>query len=171
MSEEDDVNDDEDDADADRFFLSEQELKLLKGFAADLRAMLVQADPQFIRSAASAILAIERLPQPTPGAHIDVGYRTPNSNGNYGWADLVITEDEVRAARGEHFYDPGVGGDTETRVLFEAGLGRANKGGSLADWFEHAEDEHAEEMSNHAYFYLDDYSEDIDWIACEVDAS
>jgi hypothetical protein len=105
-----------------------------------------------------AIFVLERLPKPTPGAQIDVGYRTPSSNGNYGWADLVISEDEIRASHGEHFYDPGVGGDTETRVLFEGGLGRDNKGGSLAGWFRYAQ-----EMSNHAYFYVEDDSEDIDW--------
>src|SRR5262245_23172150 len=127
MSEDDDVDIDEDDRDADRFPLSEQELKLLRDFATELRGMLAKAEPQLIRAAASAIFALERLPKPTPGAQIDVGYRTRNSNGNYGWADLVISEDEIRASRGEHFYDPGVGGDTESRLLFEAGLGSDNK--------------------------------------------
>jgi hypothetical protein len=158
MSEEYDVHGDEDDADSDQFPLSEQELKLLRDFATELRGMLAKAEPQLIRSAASAIFVLERLPKPTPFAQIDVGYRTPSSNGNYRWADLVISEDEIRASRGEHFYDPGVGGDTETRVLFEAGLGSNNKGGSLAGWFRYAQ-----EMSNHAYLYVDDDSEHIDW--------
>lgn len=80
MSEEDYEGDDG--PSVDEFPLSEQDLKILAKLAANLRSSLAKADAQFIRSAASAILVIERLPKPTPGAQVDVGYRTPNTSGN-----------------------------------------------------------------------------------------
>jgi hypothetical protein len=158
MSDDDEAHDDEDDPAPDRFALSEKELKLLARFAADLRRSLEHGDPQFIRSAATAIFVIERLPKPTPGAQVDVGYRTSNSGGNYGWTDLVISEEEIRASVGEHFYDPGAGGDTQTHVYFEAGLGEGCRQGDLAAWFEQAL-----ELAALYAPYVDDESEDIDW--------
>jgi hypothetical protein len=157
MSEEEDFEEpDEDEADT-KFPLSAKERKILRDFASKLRGSLAEAEPHFIRSAATGIFVIERLPKPTPGAQVELGYRTPNSGGNYGWADLVISEDEIRACLGEHFYDPGVGGDTETRVLFEAGLGEGARNGSLEYW--HAQ---ARELALHG-LYVEDESEDIDW--------
>ena len=47
----------------------------------------------------------------------------PNLDGNYGWANLYISETEFHLGTGEHFYDPSVGGDTESRTLYEACAG------------------------------------------------
>lgn len=154
MSEEDEAYDNDDDPAPDRFPLSEKELELLVGFAAGLRRSLEQADPQFIRSAATAIFVIERLPKPTPGARVDVGYRTSNCGGTFGWTDLVISEEEIRASVGEHFYDPSVGGDTQTHVYFETGLGEGSWQGDLEAWFEQAR-----ELASLYAPYADDYSE------------
>ncbi len=157
MSEEEDCEEREEDQEDPKFPLSAKDLKILRDFVSKLRGSLAEAEPQFIRSAATAIFVIERLPKPTPGAQVELGYRTPNSGGNYGWVDLVISEDEIKASLGEHFYDPGVGGDTETRVLFEAGLGHGAREGSLEYWHEQAR-----ELALHG-LYLEDESEDVDW--------
>jgi len=81
-------------AEDNQFRLSRDELATLKRFALELRSRLVNADVRFIRSAAPAILAIERLPKPTPGVRVTFGYRTPRIDGNYGWADIVLSEEE-----------------------------------------------------------------------------
>ena len=40
---------------------------------------------------------------------------------------------------GEHFYDPDVGGDTETITLFEAIAGADRASGDIGRWLEYAE--------------------------------
>jgi hypothetical protein len=51
------------------------------------------------------------------------GFRRPSIDRNWGWADIQIDSDEFRLGVGEHFYDPGVGGDTESRNIFEVFAG------------------------------------------------
>src|SRR4051812_40355173 len=93
---EDDDDDNEDDAEFDATFqLSESDLALFKRLAAELRRLIGIAEPKTIRSAAAAILALERLPLPTPGVQVRVGYQTPNRNGNFGWVDIALSEIEI----------------------------------------------------------------------------
>lgn len=127
-----------DDDGNDLLSLSSSDIAILERLALELRSQLAGAEVHFIRSAATAISAIERLPKPTPGVHVSFGYRTPNINGNHRWADILLTEEGTEAGVGEHFYDPQVGGDTESKTLFWAGVGKDNRTGSLEEWFETA---------------------------------
>jgi hypothetical protein len=40
--------------------------------------------PDDLRSAASVLLALERLPATTPGVQVTFGFAQPNTDGNYG---------------------------------------------------------------------------------------
>jgi hypothetical protein len=56
----------------------------------------------------------------------------------YRWATISLTEDDIRPETGEHFYDPAVGGDTETATLFEAIAGAGRGQGDIQRWLEYA---------------------------------
>lgn len=153
----------EDTVDAERSFrLSSSDLAIFKRLASNLRNKLVKAEPSFIRSAAPAILALERLPRPTGGVQVRFGCKTPNQRGNYGWADISLSEDDIKGTVGKHFYDPEVGGDTESSVLFHRQVGGSSDYGSLEDWWEQAEG-----LSAVGYLSAEDDSDwdAIDWCA------
>ena len=99
-----------------------------------VRKQLPAMSPGHIRSAAGVLLALERLPAMTAGIQITFGFVQHNTNGNYGWADISISESELRLGIGEHYYDPSVGGDTESRILFEAVAGGDSAEGDIDDW-------------------------------------
>jgi hypothetical protein len=80
------------------------------------------------------LLALERLPATTPGVQVTFGFAQRNIDGNYGWADISISVDELSLGIGEHYFDPLVGGDTETRVAFEAVAGGNSVEGDIDDW-------------------------------------
>lgn len=61
-------------------------------------------------------------------------FQQPNFDGNYGWADITVSEDNFSLGLGEHFYDPTVGGDTETRIVFETQAGGNWPEGDIDDW-------------------------------------
>ncbi len=154
---------DEDVADADATFrLSDVDLAILRRLATLLRGRLARSEPRFIRSAALAILALERLPHPTAGVQVRFGYKTPNYDGNYGWVDISLSENDVSGTVGEHFYDPGVGGDTESDVLFYREVGGSSGYGSLEEWLERFEG-----LSAFAYLSVE---EESDWDAIDWDA-
>ena len=146
------------------FPLSKRELEILNELCGELRGKLLREDAFFIRSAACAILAIERLPRPTSGVLVELGYETAGSPGNWGWAQIAITESEVRASIGEHFYDPAVGGDTESETSFSASIGDKHSYGDLEDWLEHAKG-----IAEFGILEVSDQSESdlIDWEADE----
>jgi hypothetical protein len=142
------------------FPLSNRDLEILRELCCELRRELPRRDACFIRSAACAILAIERLPRPTPGVLVELGYRTGTSPGNWGWADITISDEEVCASIGEHFYDPAVVGDTESKTSFSATIGDERSYGDLENWFEHAK-----EIAGCGVLEVSDQSEsdEIDW--------
>lgn len=72
--------------------------------------------PGHVRSAASVLLALERLPATTSGIQVTFGFIQRNTDGNYGWVDIAISEDGLRLGIGEHYYDPSAGADTESRI-------------------------------------------------------
>lgn len=128
----------DDDETPERFSLSAGELEQLSDLADTLRGQLRLADPAFIRDAAVALLALARLPEVTEGAMVTIGWVHNYGGGNREWADLKISEEEITASVGAHFYDPDVGGDTEINTLFEAFIGGGRRG-DLESWFEHAQ--------------------------------
>lgn len=155
---------DEDDvADADgTFHLSDADLAILKRLATELRDQLAKSEPKFIRSAAPAILALERLPHPTAGVQVRFAYKTPNLDGNFGWVDISLSGNDIEGTIGEHFYDPGIGGDTESDVLFYREVGGSLDYGSLEEWWERFEG-----LSAFAYLSVEDES---DWDVIDWDA-
>jgi hypothetical protein len=132
MSEDDDLEDDHDNEG--RFPLSITDKPKIEKMIELVREHLPSMSPADLRAAASVLLALERLPATTPGVHVTFGFAQPNTDGNFGWADIEISEDEFRLGTGEHFHDPAVGGDTETRTVFEAQAGGDWRQGDIDDW-------------------------------------
>lgn len=129
---EDEKHTDDDEKIAPRFPLSQANLALLQDIAEPVRERLRTADPAFIRTAAVVLLALERLPRVTFGASIRVGWRTVDE-----WADVSVSEEEIRASVGTHSYEHGVGGDTASETLFSSCVsGRSY--GHLKEWVERA---------------------------------
>ena len=90
--------------------------------------------PRVMRAASALILALRRMPRATPGIDLRIGFRTANQNGNWSWVDVEISEHEFRLSVGHHHYDPSVGGDTESTVVFEAYVGSDRTTGNIDDW-------------------------------------
>jgi hypothetical protein len=73
------------------------------------------------------------------GVNVEAAFREPDvTPGNYGWAELRLTEERLELGIGEHFYDPDVGGDTETRTLFSVWASGKSAEGDIEEWFEYA---------------------------------
>ena len=122
---------------ADQFSLTEEQLQEFKeGVAMLLRQSLLQMPPATLRSMAALLLGIERLPFITEGLDVCLSFSQQNLDGNYGWADISISEEEIRLSVGEHFYDPNVGGDTESHTLFESVAGTGEVHGNIQNWLE-----------------------------------
>jgi hypothetical protein len=89
-----------------KFPFEESDLDLVKGRIAQLfRSKLCKMTPAELRAAAALLLGIDRLPAPTPGLDLAFTISQPNTDGNYGWVDIAVSEEKFRLARGEHFYD------------------------------------------------------------------
>jgi hypothetical protein len=65
------------------------------------------------------------------------------SAGNHAWADISFSDEGFRLSTGEHYYDPDVGGDTESRTLFATQSGTNWREGNLQagveEWLELAD--------------------------------
>lgn len=94
--------------------------------------------PRVMRSASALILALRRMPLATPGIDMRIGFRTADRDGNWSWVDVEISEYEFRLSLGHHHYDPSVGGDTDSSVIFEAAAGSDRSFGSIDDWLDMA---------------------------------
>ena len=92
--------------------------------------------PRVMRAASALILALHRMPQATPGIDMRIGFRTANQDGNWSWVDVEISELEFRLSLGHHHYDPSVGGDTYSTVVFETNVGSDRTTGNIDDWLE-----------------------------------
>jgi hypothetical protein len=127
------------DSDAIRFPLSVHDTAKLANVITLIREQLPSMTPGHIRSASAMLQALERLPATTTGIHITFGFVRRNTVGNYSWIDIFLSENELRLGIGEHFYDPEVGGDTESRIAFEAFAGAESSDGDIEDWLVVAE--------------------------------
>jgi hypothetical protein len=99
----------EDDAESgahtqEQFPLSESELRFIQNISHLIRSQLPRITPQNLRGAAILLLALERLPIITVGVVVEATFRqfdvTP---GNFGWADLRLSDEELTLGIGEHF--------------------------------------------------------------------
>jgi hypothetical protein len=129
-----DPDDTESGRDSSSFPLSLDDLSKVTLVIRLIRSRLSGMKPAHVRCASALLRALERLPANTPGVHMTFGFVQPSNGGNYGWADISFNSSELRFGTGEHFYEPGVGGDTESRVVFEAFGGGAWAEGDIEDW-------------------------------------
>ncbi|MGH6662618.1 MAG: hypothetical protein ACREB6_13860 [Rhodospirillales bacterium] len=143
-----------------RFPLKDDDLVKIRQVIDLIRSHLPDMRPVDVRAAASVLLALERLPDITPGVQITFGFAQPNTDGNFGWADIEISEDELRFGLGEHFYSPAVGGDTEVRTVFESQAGGDWREGEIDDWLPVAS-----VIASEGHVSAEDYSEfdETDW--------
>lgn len=116
-------DDDEPEFDPTRFPITAEDIAKIKLVCRLLREQLSVLAPRDVKCAAVVLCALERLPLVTQGVEISFGFVQPNCGGNFGWADIEITESEFTLSIGEHVHDPSVGGDTESRHAFEAYAG------------------------------------------------
>jgi hypothetical protein len=66
--------------------------------------------------------------------HITFGFSQPNLDGNWAWADIKFFDSYFRLGVGAHSYDPKVGGDTESRTVFEVEAGEDQGEGKIEEW-------------------------------------
>lgn len=97
-----------------------------------IRAHLHELSPKHLSAAAVVLAALERLPLQCWGACASFGFRLPPENGCWAWAGIEVNDEGVSFGVGEHFYEPGVGGETESRVYFSAG--RYGSHGNIGEW-------------------------------------
>jgi len=160
-----DSNDEEETEGNTRFPLFIKNQSEIKQIVDLIRHHLVRMSPRELKAAAVTVLALERLPLTTKGVQVLFGFCS-RKDGNYKWADINISEDHIRLTIGEHFYDPAVGGDTESETIFEAFEGDERCQGSIQRWLDTAQ-----EIAHGSAVTFEDYSdhEQIDWSADEVD--
>lgn len=94
--------------------------------------------PRVMRAASALILALHRMPLATPGIDLRMGFRTADQDGNWSWVDVEISELEFRLSVGHHHYDPSIGGDTDSTVVFETYVGSDRTTGCVDDWLQWA---------------------------------
>ncbi|MDR3420880.1 MAG: hypothetical protein P4L80_06510 [Xanthobacteraceae bacterium] len=122
-----------------RFPLSIDHMMKVKKVIQLMRNKLPIMHPGDLRTAAVVLIALERLPATTACVDVTFGFSLPNTDGNYGWVDIHIDEQEFRLASGEHFYDPSIGGDTQSRTVFETQAGGGWYSGDIDEWLECAD--------------------------------
>jgi hypothetical protein len=132
-------SEDESDHGSGRFPLSVEDIANVTMVIKLVRSQLPSMTPRQLRTAAVLLRALERLPEKTPGIYTTFGFVQRSDGGNYGWADISISEDEFRLGLGEHFYEPSVGGDTESRNAFEAIAGADWPDGDIDEWLSTAQ--------------------------------
>jgi hypothetical protein len=118
--------------------------------------------PSELRSAATVLLALKRMPYVTHGVDVNFSFLAPNVHGTHRQADIEINEEGFRLGLVEYFYDPAVGGDTEARYIFETMAGTSLRRGSIEDWLVYAES-----FSNSGLLSVEDFSDydAIDWFS------
>ena len=122
------------DADTTRYPLTMKDKLHIDAIIAMVRGRLGTMSPKELRAASSVLFGLERLPHVEDELAVNFGF-TFRDGGNFAWADIDFSSDGFRLGVGEHFYDPGVGGDTESRSVFYAAPGD-DRDGSIEEWLE-----------------------------------
>ena len=145
-----------------RFPLDERDRSSVDAIAHLIRTHTSSMCPRELRSAATVLLALERMPYATLGVDVSFSFLTPEREGNYGWVDIEINEEEFRLGFGEVFDSPAVGADWETRYIFETQTGSSWRQGSIEDWLEYAQ-----VFADSGRLTVEDYSDydAIDWFS------
>lgn len=133
------IVDDDDDVPDDQFALGPADTAGAAHLATFVRSRLPTMSPLQVRAAAVLVLALERLPQTTPGLNISLVFSERNIGGNYAWADLQMSEDEISLQTGEHVYSADVGGDTASQTLLWLRAGSYSRDGDSDAWEEWVE--------------------------------
>ena len=154
----DELGDEDSGAQPDRFPFHEVELQVVASLCRLIRCRVSTMPPSSLRLAAALLLALERLPVPTPGVLMTFRLSQPNLDGNYSWVDGMIAEDTFELSLGTHFYDPGVGGDTESSTVFGSHVGSDHSVGDAEGWWEKAMF-----IANDAKLRFEELDDDIDW--------
>ena len=125
-----------------------------------VRSNLRRMAPFELRAAAVLLLALERLPATTPGTLVRLGFKKSTCVGSYKWADISISDTELRMLIGEHFYESDVGGDTESSEVFAVDT-EGSRHGSLSQWLECA---HNIVFDRYTMTASDDsFHDELDW--------
>lgn len=159
------MDEEDENFDLNRFPLSADEISEVEKIITLVREQLPRLKPAHLRSAAAVLQALERLPATTHGVHVTFGFvQQHGREGNYGWADISISEDEFTLGIGEHFYDPAVGGDTESRHAFEALAGGDYAEGNINDWLSAATEMSAGDIDveDNSDYELIDWADETD---------
>jgi hypothetical protein len=146
---------------AGQFPLLAEDVLQIEQVVALIRRYLAGMSPVDLHVAAAVLLALDRLPATTPGVQATFGFIQPSMDGNYAWADIRIDEDSFSLSLGEHFYTPEIGGDTESRIVFQTQSGAQWREGDIGEWLEVAS-----WIASTGRVSWDDYSahDDIDWL-------
>ena len=132
----DEVNNGDRDCQSERYPFDEEALSAIASIVKLIQSRTTSMSASDLRSAATVILALERLPHTTPGVDASFSFTQPNQDGNYGWADGEISEDAFRLFLGERYYTTAVGGDTEHRIAVETYAGSNRIDGEIESWLE-----------------------------------
>ena len=116
--------------------------------------------PIELRGASTVLLALARLPRSSPGIDVEFGFRTEPIHGNHAWAYISVSDDGFVLGVGEHFYDPAVGGDTESRRLFATQAASRCRRGCIESWLDIAAP-----MSDSRFYSVQDDNCDYEVIA------
>ena len=122
------------DHEPERFPLGEEDLEAVAEIVKLIRSRMSSMTPADLRATATVLLALERLPLATPDLSVSLEFSTPDRDGNRGWADLELDGSEFRLGAGQRFYSPSVGGDTESRIVFETRAGSDWQRGDIVEW-------------------------------------
>ena len=91
-----------------------------------------------------AVIGLRRLPSSTEGLDVEISLTQPElmrRDGNWGWAEIRISEHLFALGEGGHVYSSAVGGDSRSRTVFESELGAPHCDGDetkMESWLERA---------------------------------
>ncbi|MCY3745172.1 MAG: hypothetical protein F4Y20_03095 [Acidobacteria bacterium] len=74
----------------------------------------------------AAVIGLRRLPGSTAGLDVEISLMQPElirRDGNWGWAEIRISEHSFVLGEGGHVYSSAVGGDSWSRTVFQSDLG------------------------------------------------
>jgi hypothetical protein len=81
-----------------------------------------ELSPQIISEIGVFLFGLERLPTPTPGicSTLSLDFQL---NREKDWISIQFESDRFRLNKGFYTYEPGVGGDTNSEIILEVGIG------------------------------------------------